>query len=495
MLIELSIVGGMLAASVALDAAVFPRSSGRGPVALRSLPGMWFQGLVLLAATGLFLALTGNLAASAILALAAMGLLVVVSNAKHRVLGEPLLFSDLALFGAVFRHPQFYLTALRTWQIAAIVCGAVTVVWLLWRHSVADAMPHAVGLTLMLASPAMIHASMRTRSARSLMTRPDAESDVERHGLLATLLVYWLRWRASIRPPAAPTLPEQNTSVADDTPQVVVIIQCESFADPTEIFGADAEPLAALSAARKSAWQAGDLQVSGFGAYTMRTEYGVVFGRDDAALGFRQYDPFLTALDDPSYALPNRLAGLGWRSLFLHPHDMRFYGRDAIMPAGGFAELIGQDRFAPPAPGEGRYVTDAAMADVIVELARAAQDRTLLYAVTIENHGPWKASVDGSADLAASYLALARNSDAMLERLSSELSRLGRPAMLVFFGDHRPSIPGLCDPGSARHTPYVIMRYDGSGQPLTGHGRQIDLTPAQLHHGILALVTGGRTSS
>lgn len=494
MLIELLIVGGMLAASVLLDAAVFPRSSGVGPVALRSLPGVWFQSLLLATAAGLFLALTGNPLAAAILALAAMGLLVVVSNAKHRVLGEPLLFSDLALFGAVFRHPQFYLTALRTWQILAIVFGAVTVVWLLWRHSVADAMPHAFGLALLLAGLGVIHASMRTRWARSLMTRPDAETDVMRHGLMATLLVYWLRWRASTKPPAAPALAEQNTTASDDTPQVVVIVQCESFADPQDIFGAEADPLAALSAARKSAWQAGNLQVSGFGAYTMRTEYGVVFGRDDAALGFRQYDPFLTALDDPTYALPNRLAGLGWRSLFLHPHDMRFYGRDRIMPAGGFAELVGQDRFAPPAPGEGRYVTDAAMADVIVELARAAQDQTLLYAVTIENHGPWKASADGSVDLAASYLALARNSDAMLERLSSELSRLGRPAMLVFFGDHRPSIPGLCDPGNARHTPYVIMRYDASGRPLTGDGRQIDLTPAQLHHEVLALVTGGRAA-
>lgn len=486
---ELLFLAGMLAASVALDAVVVPRVKD-DRIALRTPSGMWFQGLSLVTACGLFLTLTGNLAASLILALAAMGLLVVVSNAKHRVLGEPLLFSDLALFGAVFRHPQFYLSALRNWQILAIVAGAVIVLWLLVRFSVADPMPHLAGLALLLGGPALIRASLRTRQGRSIMVRPDVHADVSRHGLLATLLVYWLRWRASDRPASAPALPEHPATADANAPQLAVVIQCESFADPQAIFGDDAEALPALAAAQRSAWLAGDLQVSGFGAYTMRTEYGVLFGQGEDALGFRQFDPFLTALDDSSHALPNRIAPSGWRSLFLHPHDMRFYGRDRIMPAGGFAELVGQDRFASPAPAEGRYVTDAAIAEVIIGLAHEAKSPTLLYAVTIENHGPWKAAVEGEADLAASYLGLVRNSDAMLARLSSELSRLGRPAMLVFFGDHRPSIPGLCDPGEVRHTPFVILRYDSSGKPLVGDGRAVARTPAQLHHEIVAILTG-----
>src|SRR5690606_4544122 len=118
-------------------------------------------------------------------------------------------------------------------------------------------------------------------------------------------------------------------------------------------------------------------------------------------------------------ALPARLAAAEWRSLFVHPHDMRFYGRDRIMPACGFVELVGEERFAAPAPGDGRYVTDAAVADVLLDLAAGARGRTFLYAVTIENHGPWAAE-DGR-ERVDRYLHLVRNSDAMLAALKARI--------------------------------------------------------------------------
>ncbi len=129
------------------------------------------------------------------------------------------------------------------------------------------------------------------------------------------------------------------------------------------------------------------------------------------------------------------------------------------------------------------------MADEILRLVNAAQDPALFYAVTIENHGPWQAGT-GTPDLRESYLHLVRNSDAMLTALHNGLVKSGRPATLVFFGDHRPSIPGICVPGGDRHTPYVIVRYDASGQVVRGEGRHCDLTPAGLHHTVLDLLSG-----
>jgi hypothetical protein len=170
---------------------------------------------------------------------------------------------------------------------------------------------------------------------------------------------------------------------------------------------------------------------------------------------------------------------------------MRFYGRDRIMPAGGFAELVGADRFAPTGPTEGRYVTDAAIADVVMALADTAGQRSFIYAVTIENHGPW--APEAGADLVDGYLRLVGKGDAMLATLRSRIAGLGRPARLVFFGDHRPSIPGATAPGGARHTPYVMLRFDAAGQVVRGDNRRVDLTPAALHHAILDDVLGKPT--
>ncbi|HQS95129.1 MAG TPA: sulfatase-like hydrolase/transferase [Novosphingobium sp.] len=402
------------------------------------------------------------------------------------MLGEALVFSDLALLGAVFRHPQFYFSALTKGQKALLALACPIVPGLLWRVFVHDLYAHLSGLALLAAGLLLLRLAIRMPPWSRLAPVPDAEADVVRHGLIATVFLHWQRWRASDDP--VPINAEIGRVPEPD--ELAIVIQCESFADPVALFGDSSLALPALEAARTCAWASGALGVSGFGAYTMRTEYGVLFGRSDEDLGFRRFDPFLTAAREASFALPQRLKSSGWRSLFVHPHDMRFYSRDTIMAAGGFSELIGEACFAPPAVDEGRYVTDAAIAAKILALAESATVPTLIYAVTIENHGPWKASSQGES-LRSGYLRLLSKGDAMLETLHSAFKAMQRPVTLVFFGDHRPSIPGISDPTGARDTPYVMLRFDRNGHAISTTTQPQDITPAGLHHLILnALDTG-----
>jgi hypothetical protein len=310
---------------------------------LRSLPGLALLAAMASALYGGFLALTGNGAVAMALTLALQGLFAVASNAKHAMLGEPLLFSDLALVGALFRHPQFYLSAVRVWQRVAVGLAALALVGAIAWLSRADPAAHLAGLILLAGGLAALRLA-RGGAGRRPAPRAGARCgrgcaragpDPDDPALLVALAGRGRSGPLPASPRAAPATP----------PELVVVIQCESFADPRDLFGARGEALPALEAARTAAFQWGNLEVSGFGAYTMRTEYGVLFGREEEALGFRRYDPFLTALGEASYALPARLPG--WHARFVHPHDMRFYGRDAIMPAGGFAELVTSSRRGP----------------------------------------------------------------------------------------------------------------------------------------------------
>ena len=476
----------LMAGSLILDALARPRAQAFPST--RSLTGAWLLWLHALLPLGVFLTISGNLEVSAGLSLALIGLFTMVSNAKRAMLGEALVFSDLALLGAVFRHPQFYFSALTRVQKAVLALAAPIVPALLWWVFVPDATAHLTGLALLVISAGLLRLTMKLPPWTGLGQVPDSEADVQRHGLIPTLFVHWLRWRETrdpaLLPPTAGRLPESD--------ELAIVIQCESFADPARLFGDPALVLPGLDAARAAGWASGSLEVHGFGAYTMRTEYGVLFGRSEQALGFRRFDPFLTATREASYALPQRLKPSGWRSLFVHPHDMRFYNREAIMTAGGFAELVGQERFAPPAPEEGRYVTDAAMADEILSLARSATQPTLIYAVTIENHGPWTSGPQDH-DLRSGYLRLLRKGDAMLAALAKGLAALQRPATLVFFGDHRPSIPGHTSPDGARDTPFVVLRFDRTGQamPRGAEERESSVTPAGLHQLILDVLLRG----
>lgn len=466
------------------DALAQPRA---GRVAgVRSPGGVAVLLLAAASGFGLLLLATGAPAVSAVTIAVLAAALSLISNIKRKVLGEPLVFTDLALIGAVFRHPQFYLSALRLWQIVVLASAFVGIGVTLVLLSSPAVLPRVGGAVLALGAGAGLALVLPRIARRDRAALPDPEVDVQRLGLVPSLLTHWHAWRASRDPAAC-----EDARIAGRSGQLVVIVQCESFTDPADIFGDPALALPGLERARGMAWQAGRLLVSGFGAYTMRTEYGVLFGREEEELGIRRFDPFLTAGGEASWALANRLEPDGWARRFLHPHDMRFYGRDRLMPASGFAQLVGEEDFTPPGPGEGRYVTDAAMTERILELAQDRSRAGLIYAVTIENHGPWPPADREGGTGKDPYLRLLAHSDAMLSRLLGELPLLGRPVTLCFFGDHRPSIPGASEPGKARHTPYVLVRFGADGAPIIGESASRDLTPAALHHAILDAIRLG----
>jgi hypothetical protein len=484
--LNVSLGVGVIVAVVLADGLCRPRPAGGVPV--RSLAGSLVLVFATLAALGAALFVTGEMITSAALVAALGALVALVSNIKNRVLGEPLVFTDFALIGAVFQHPQFYVSALRGWQIAVLIGGfAALLLLLLWLSSAAIA-PRFVGLGLGCAAGLLLVMRLRSRRWDELAANPDSHHDGKAHGLIPTLLVHWSRWR-KLSDPA----PCKEPPIAAQPDQLVIIIQCESFTDPVDMWGDPELALPGLTQARAMAQQSGRLMAHGFGAYTMRTEYGVLFGRGERELGLRKFDPFLTADGETSFSIARRLDADTWACHFVHPHDLRFYGRDRLMVKAGFSSLVGEDAFAPPLPGEGRYVSDAAVAEKIADLASSAASPTLIYAVTIENHGPWPAGKGAASGASGEqYLRLLKRSDAMLVRLMELARELQRPVLLCFFGDHRPSIPGRSEPGGDRHTPYVLLNIGPDGAPRGCETAvENDLTPAQLHHLILDAIRSG----
>lgn len=481
----------MIVLAILIDGLARPRRWICAILPQRSMAGWWLLCVQAAALFGFFLAICGNWGFSVVLTLAFAALFTLASNAKFATLGEPLLFSDLALVGALFQHPQFYFSAISLWQRVLVALAALALAALMvWQFELAP-LGHIWGACIAVVATGLLAVTLRSSHFDTLTPEPDAIGDTARHGLMPTMLMHWVKWRTSENPPPVPAQPRSFLPDAQQTPELLVVVQCESFADPAELFDAPQLELPSLTHARANAWQCGALQVSGFGAYTMRTEYGVLFGRGERELGFRRFDPYLTAMRDADYALPARLRHAGWRSLFVHPHDMRFYNRHEIMPAAGFAQLFGEQHFDPPPAGAGRYVHDVAVARKIASLAQSAEGPHLLYAVTMENHGPWAAGARVKpGEIPQDYVRLAGRSDQMLAQLMADIAALKRPAMLTFFGDHRPSIPGASTPGGARHTPYVILRFDAQGQMVGGGNAPVDLTPAQLHHVMLDAVLG-----
>jgi phosphoglycerol transferase MdoB-like AlkP superfamily enzyme len=180
----------------------------------------------------------------------------------------------------------------------------------------------------------------------------------------------------------------------------------------------------------------------------------------------------------------------GYRTICLHPFDRTFYRRDHVMPYLGFDVFLGEEAF-PGALRNGLYVADTEVARVATEILREERSPVFLFAITMDNHGPWLPIPRDDPGLAATaglpctqeegslaqFLAGVRRSDAMLDVLSKEMSR--RDGLCTFYGDHLPSLPATfaaCD-FHETSTDYAIWRA-GSRIPMRRDLAAHDLSEA-----------------
>lgn len=455
--------------------------------------GLPFRVLPLLLIFGCALAVTGRVLGAGVLSIVAIALLVLGSNLKRGLLDEPLLFSDAVLVKACFQHPRFYVDALPLPARVAVLSGLSATVLTVGALFVYDLthLTRAGGSTLLLriigllfgvSSLLLLHELARTSLPRRLMPLPDYNAAMPTHGFLATTSISWLLWLQDRHRPLSSHSRAARREPPREKAPIVVVIQCESFADPTTLMPANAglSPLPKLEQLRQTARHYGRLHMSGFGAYTMRTEYGVLFGHEETELGFRRFDPYLSAHSHFQDALPKRLESLFENRIFVHPHDMRFYARDRLMPASGFTTLVGANEFEGKAKC-GPHISDRSLGEQLVGLIENAirnNQSTFIFAVTIENHGPWPGGL-------SAYLDHVAHGDALLGVIHDALAKCGHPALLAFYGDHRPTIPNAVRPGNGRHTPFLICEFGGG---ISTPQSEQDLTPAGLHHAIFEAI-------
>ncbi|UYW28912.1 LTA synthase family protein [Methylorubrum extorquens] len=410
-----------------------------------------------------------------------LAILSVVDRLKRRVIGEPVVFSDLALLAQVPRHPQLYYTLpLTDLRIAGPLLLAIATV-VAWYVLEPAALPSGTGASLLaiLGLPAALAAlalagltPLGQRALRHIFPHPDLARDVARYGLVATMMGYTLR---RLSEDDARPVPARGEGSPDD--EIVVVVQLESFLDPGRLGGPD---LPAMARIRAQAAQYGRLAVPAHGAYTMRSEHAVLTGLDPESLGFGRYDPYLARKGEEPTSLARLARAAGFETVFVHPFHRDFFDRARVFQRLGFERLVMEEDFAG-APRIGPYIGDVAVADrILAELAKgrgSTKGRTFMFSVTMENHGPWKPGrLTGIDEPLAQYLHHVTHTGQAIERLIDGLA--GRRATLCVFGDHAPSLPDLRPPESGpMATDYALFRFGRDGGPPPAW---IDLTAAQL---------------
>lgn len=424
--------------------------------------------LLLLAATGRPI-MAGGFAAGLCLYLG------VADRAKRAILGEPLTFTDGGLLWQVAAFPRFYLPFVpKAVIVGGLGAGALAFLLVL-------ALEPSIGLGLtgrvaLLVAAAAISALLLRPLLLPGSTTPARipAQDAARFGPMATFALH-ARLAATERPARRAARPPRPAILPPAVvPPHLLLLQLESFCDPRRL-GIPAA-LSHWDALGRAALARGPLDVPGFGANTMRTEFAVLTGLGDEALGLDRLNPYFRFARSPVASLAWGLRGAGYATACLHPFDARFFGRDRVLPALGFHRFDAGPAFVD-APREAGLVTDAAVGAYLATCLAAAEGPAFLYAITVAGHGPWP-----GPDPAATWAARMAATDAMLGTLAEAARRSARPVVLVAFGDHRPALPAA---RGGTDTDYLVWRSDRSGD-----GRVEPIDAVALHRLATAAVLG-----
>ena len=270
----------------------------------------------------------------------------------------------------------------------------------------------------------------------------------------------------------------------------IVIIQSESLFDPARLNGAPKNTYLPNFHRLAKRGLSGELKVPTYAGGTIRTEFEVLTGLALAFFPGVQY-PYFEIADRPIPGIVRTLSRQGYQTTAIHPNSGVFWNRNPAYQQIGFDRFVDDKAFSKD-DIVGLFTGDAALTDHV--LAQLDQDGPpqLIFAVTMENHGPfdWRPGLDAER-LAAmqmpagldeggeywmrNYLYLLGDADHELGRLADALQKRKRRTLLLFYGDHLPALPpvyhqiGFADGKAAKTQPVPWLLLDNR-RKLAEHG-------------------------
>lgn len=264
-------------------------------------------------------------------------------------------------------------------------------------------------------------------------------------GKIAELKATYQQLADEINAERAAAVPETN----------VIYIMNESFADPLELEGLDlqSDPIPFTRALMDTSYS-GELLSQGYGGGTANIEFEALTGlsmEPFAANITTPYTQFLSSQDGfPSVV--SRLEEAGFRTTAIHPYNTTMYKRLENYETLGFDSFLYEDTMAnTDRLDTNPYISDVAAYAEVMATLKASEEKDFVHLVTMQNHTPYqnKYTVTPSAaetgiasQTIRNYLQDLQYSDQALAELLAALQQWDEPTVVVFWGDHWPSVFG-----------------------------------------------------
>lgn len=235
----------------------------------------------------------------------------------------------------------------------------------------------------------------------------------------------------------------------------IIVIMNEAFSDLRVLgdFETDNNPMYLFDELEENTVK-GYALASVLGGNTANSEYEFLTGN---SLGFLAPSamPFQQYVKDDIYTLERYLAKLGYASMFTHPEKGENWLRDTVYPKLGFDESIFKDAYEDSKKLR-IHTSDEGLYDKLIEEyeSRIDSGSQFIFAVTMQNHGPyklWDENIEdedrvhliGMEDAEAEqYFSCIHASSRAFEKLLGYFEQREENVAILMYGDHQPSFWG-----------------------------------------------------
>ncbi len=311
----------------------------------------------------------------------------------------------------------------------------------------------------------------------------------------------------------------------------IILILAESFWDVRLLPGVEfsVDPLANYDEiVSRENTVSGRFFTTAFGGGTVRPEFEVLTGLTADRLPAGSIPWQYITRDTESYV--SLYHDLGYKTVLMHPYNSNFYQRKQTYPYIGFDETYFEDRFYNhpeiSVQIDGKQIADASLSEHIMYYLDRSEVPVFLFGISMENHQPYTNKFSThtvtltSPDIAPAVLSDVENytqgvyhADLFLKELVDYIDSRERDTVLVWFGDHLPTLgasyaaysqSGMIDLNvmtpemkeALQSTPYLIysnfeMKDDAM---VSAGGEGNDIASYNLMNALSTLIGSPRTS-
>lgn len=221
----------------------------------------------------------------------------------------------------------------------------------------------------------------------------------------------------------------------------VIQIMSESFADfrVFDELNLDTDAYDKVDSIASEGYK-GTAIVPTYASFTVKTEFELLFGLPVKSLN----DPnmpqrMLLTREQPT--MVQYYHHLGYQTAYVHPFLSSFYSRKKVYSQFGFDTMIFQDDFTVPIEYLDDYITDDTVFRQIESLIEDSEEPLYVHTTTMQNHQPYT-NGENPDDEITNYLNNIRITGDALQSFIDYLSSIDEPTVVVFIGDHFPSMRG-----------------------------------------------------